>query len=240
MSTLSPRRPSSQAAALLVCVALAGGTGCDSLLGESGLAGTFGTSIPEPANVSWELRWFQGAGAGMVSPCELLQPVDGSYWFDYDFGTLEAAPPTPGPPPVAIDGETFSWSLALLGVVDAAADEPRPSSDLDPFGGVWGLAPIQAVLHIVGDVEALSEALEVDGTPDAVALVEGYQTVEIFPDVVLATGDVVGALQPVDPTLFFTEQENSIVVDSLDIVADAPRALFSGEGLGGVTFEECP
>ena len=238
MSTPSPRRPPSQTAALWVVLALAGGTGCDSLLGDSGLAGTFGTSISEPANVSWELRWLQEAG--VVSQCELLQPGGGSYWFDYDFGTLEAEAPSPGPPLVATDGETFSWSLALLGVVDAAADEPRPSSDLDPFGGVWGLAPIQAVLHIVGDVEALSEALEVDGTPDAAALVEGYQTVEIFPDVVLATGDVVGALQPIDPTLFFTEQENSIVVDSLDIVADASRALFSGEGLGGVTFEECP
>jgi len=242
MSTPPRHRPHAQVhtAFLPVVLALVSGVGCDSLLGENGLDGAFGTSTSEPGDVAWELRWFQGPGAGLVSQCDLLEPGDGSFLFDYDFGTLEAPPPSPGTPLATLEGAGFSWSLAALAVVDADSDVDRPASDSDPLAGVWGLAPLHGLLHLSGDAAAFEQALDVEASAGAAAFVQGFQTVEIFPEAIVANGDLVGAMQRIDPTIVFSEEDGALIVDPVDIVDPATRSMALGEGIGGLTFEVCP
>ncbi len=236
MITLPRHRRLVHAAPLLAAVVVSG-AGCDSLLGEAGLGGTFLSGAAEPADPSWELRWFDGSG--VRSPCDLLEPGEGSIVFDYDFGILELPPPTPAAPVGTIDEGTFAWALALMVLVDADADEDRPASDADPTAGVWGLAPLHALLHVTGDLQDFEAALQ-PSSLDGAALSPGFQTVEIFPDQVVSSGSFVGALALADPTITFTQEAGAVVADPLEFVDSAMRALVVGEGLGGVVFEACP
>ncbi|GEM_PF-3179759 len=236
--SIPPRHRRLVHAAPLLAVVVASGAGCDSLLGEAGLGGTFVDVSTQPADIAWELRWFDGSG--MRSQCDLLPPGEGDVLFDHDFGALELPPPDPTTPVGAMDEGTFTWALAALVLVDADPATDRPAGESDPLASVWGIAPLHGILHLSGDVDAFTEALEIQELQGAVGLVAGFQTVEIFPQQIVGDGSFEGAIAAVDPSISFTDEPGAVVADPVDFVDPSASQLVAGEGLGGLTFEACP
>jgi len=218
------------AAALLLLL----GTGCgDSLLGSFGLSNSLGIGLELPVDPAWTMRWLGGPGAPTVGSCDALAADAG----DTPEG-FEMAGPTPLPTQLAtIEGDGFTWSLAIPLVNDGSTVIATASAPLD---GVWGVAPFHALLVATGDLDALEQELQIDSL-DGTPLVAGGQWVEIFLETATPS-DLVGAIATVDQAIEFTSGDGALYVEPLDaegVHADV-LALANGEDpLGGLDLPEC-
>lgn len=234
MTTRPRRRPSWVHTALLpVAMVSAFGVGCDSLLGEQGLGGLIG--VDEPDNPTWDLRWFDGTT--LVSDCALEFPGGDTVFLDAEFGGLELLPPDSPDAPPSVQGDGYTWSVAVMAVADSDTGLRESTADA-PLEGIWGGAALHGLLSLQGDLarfEADFQLLEGDGT-----LREGIQTIEIFPQAIVESGNFRTAMMAVDPEITFTQEEGAVVADPITSIDPATEQLLRGEGIGGVTFEACP
>lgn len=225
----------------LVLAALAALAGCgDSLLGELGVNEPLGLEDPPEADeLAWEIRWYAGDGQGLTAPCALHDLSAAPTW-DADaasFGYLDSPGPvlTDVDPAVVLQGDGYTWSLGLALLVRSTGQ--RAATADAPEGGVEGLAVYQALLDVDGDVDAFVDDLDVWFWEDDVmaGLAPGKQWLDLSAWDAVTTGSFVGTL-----TVGGFYADGLVLVDALDIVEPAVRPLWTGEGLGGVTFEACP
>ena len=151
------------------------------------------------------------------------------------YGLVDA--PAIGEPPVTIDGGAYSWSLGLLTLFDTEGGVAPDSQD--PLRGVWGFVAFQAFLRVTGDAAAWSDDLNLwlEG-PLPNDLAAGH-----WADIDTFTISQFGSF---DEAIYLPGQASFepggtlIWVDIEAVLDSETKALFAGQGLGGVSFGGCP
>jgi len=221
-------------------------TACgDSLVGGDWLDDLLGTE-EFPAEVAWELRWFQGQDQPLLVECGLREPHTGHTELgEIHFGVAEVPPPWVEEAPEAstfIEGEGFAYGMALMVLTEpgphADADPEHVRTDLDDSRGTWGVAEEYLILIADGEPSALRHELLVE--PDEGEIVTGVQLVGFLPEVPLGTGSFAGSIYPLE------EEEQTWLWDvgmptvHLEFLPDHLWEVFEGVALGGAERQPCP
>jgi hypothetical protein len=216
----------------------------DSLLGGEWLEELIGVE-DFPAEVAWELRWYQGPDQPLGVECDLRAPWSGMFPLEeVYFGVAEVPPPLVEEIPEAsfvIEGEGFSYGIALLVLFEPEpyydSDPDRVRTDLDAERGTWGVVEDFAVLVADGDIDALSDELFFEYEEERFA--QGAQLVEFYPEVVLGTGAFNGSIYPV----FHEESEYlwDVGLPALhhEYMEGTLFEVFEGHPLGGAVRMDC-
>lgn len=220
-------------------------TACgDSLVGGSWLEELMGVE-EVPAEVAWELRWFQGPGRPLGVECDLRSPWSGMRPIEeVYFGVAEVPPPGVEEIPEAnavIEGEGYTYGIALLVLFEPEpyfdSDPERVRTDLNEERGTWGVVEEYLVLAADGDLDALSRDVLVE--PDEAQLVHGVQLAGFIPGVVLGTGSFAGAVYTLE------EEESAHLWDvglpaiHLEFMREELYEVFEGHALGGAERVGC-
>ena len=216
----------------------------DSLMGGDWLDGLIGLE-DFPAEVAWELRWYQGPDQPIGVECDLRPPWSGMFPLEeVYFGVAEVPPPLVEEIPEAnavIEGEGFSYGLAVLVLFEPdpyyATDPDRVRTDLDPERGTWGVVEEYAVLVADGDLDLLNAELFPE--PEGESFQHGAQLVEFFPEVVLGTGSFHGAVYPVHPDESEYLWEWGLPAVHLEFLQGELFEVFEGHSLGGAERMGC-
>ncbi len=218
----------------------------DSLVGGPMLEELLG--IEEvPQEVAWELRWYRGPGQPLLLECDLRPPWTGIHQLEQVvFGEVEVPPPEVlevPEPGMIMEGEGFSWALALLVLVDAhvywEADPEGQRSDLQEERGIWGVVPEYVLVFAEGDMDAARHELLVEPQEDVGQIAEGMQFMSFLPEVLLGTESLSGSLIPVEHEEAEHLWEPGPLVLHLEYLEEHIHEVFEGEPLGGAERQPC-
>lgn len=203
----------------------------DPLRGGEALDELFGLR-PAPQDPAWEMRWL--GHDELVIGCD-LQPTTLVGDSEIQFGeVVVTAPDEPLASVWRFEGEESDWALGFPVLVDASRYDGTivdddPEASLSVQRGVWGVPWNIALLYASGDGAKLGETLFVGGQE----IEDPITWVEVLTEAAVVTGDVEGALVPIEPV-------EELWVFGGEIDTENPTfALWSGAALGGVVAEDC-
>jgi hypothetical protein len=214
---------------------LVGGDWLDELLGLEEV----------PAEVAWELRWYQGPGQPLLVECGLREPWTGHAELgEVYFGVTEIPTPEVMEAPEEstwIEGGGYGFAVALLVLVEPErydrVDPEQQRTGLDPDRGVWGVVDSYALLIAEGDLERL--AMDLMFEPLGHPMEPGPQLVGFLPEMVLGTGEFFGSLHAIEAEERAWLEEEGAPVVHLDYLDEIRWEVFEGAPMGGATTLDC-
>jgi len=210
-----------------------------------------GDLAPLPVEPAWEVRWYQGWGEGLELACGLIEAEIVEE--ELTGGVVWTEPPEPDElvdDAVWIEGDDFSWAVALFVLVDptiyqpedwviGAADEDLEEgmdteAILEASAGVWGGAGDRALLLGEGDLDLLAE--EVTLTDDAWdALLEGGTWIGLQAQIAEVSEELEGSLYPLPEHEQEAFDHDGLRVQATDFLEESAVNVLSGEVVGGAT-----
>jgi hypothetical protein len=235
----------SRALALLCSLSPRALLGCgDTLLGGGWLDELMGLE-EIPAEVAWELRWYQGPERPLLVECGLREPWNGGGELgEVYFGVTEIPPPSVEGAPEAsalIEGDGYSYAIAMLVLMEPEvydrADPEGTRTDLDTSRGTWGVVRDYVVLVAEGDTIALTQELMLD--PHFPLIEPGVQLVGFLPEMMLGMGTFTGAIYPTGHEEREYLWEQGLPAVHIETIDEMTWEVFEGLPMGGAERQGC-